>query len=357
MKNNRALAIGLVLVLAVVLGLLLTGGLASAMPADPSEASPVAPAERTPASPVPDAQAWSSGWEIIAPGQTITLVHNLGGTAEDYLVQLWFLDLPAGGLGIHVFGYGGIEAAGANYGAYWQNLTATTIEVVRMADDTTADRVRVWIWTPRLAEQQCSEWSDIDQGDFFTFLHNLGGDAGDYTVSLLFKDTDTGRIHHQGYGGLEVAGERRGAYWRSLDTQFVAAYRYTHDPYADQVRLCVSVPEDPPVYDSGWWPIAPGTTLTLTHDVGGNVNNYVVDVEFKDPDGQLAVHQAGLGGDFLDPPRAVAATAEHGAHWQRLTNSTIEVVRQQYDPYVGQVRVRIWQRKVQVFLPLVLRGY
>jgi hypothetical protein len=349
MKNSRFLAVCLILAFAVVLGLLLAGGLASAMPADPPETT----IQASP-SPVPDAQGWSSGWVAINPGQTLTFNHNLGGAVEDYLVQLWFLDLSAGGLGIHVFGYGGLEADGAYYGAYWQNLTSTGIEVVRLADDTTADRVRVWIWKPSLAEQQCSAWSDIDQGAFYTFFHNLGGDADDYVVSLWLKDAG-GLIHHHGYGGLEVAGERRGAYWRSLDTQFVSAYRYTHDPYVDQVRLCVSVPEDPPAYDSDWWPIAPGTTLTLTHNVGGSVNGYIVDIEFKDPEGQLGVHQAGLGGDFLDP--AGAPTAEHGAHWQRLTDTTIEVVRQQYDPYVGQVRVRIWQRKVQVFLPLVLRGY
>jgi len=351
--KHRVLATGLILVLAAVLGLPPAGGLASAMPA---HGGPPETTIHAPPPPGADAQGWTSGWVDIDPGQTLTLTHNLGGAVEDYLVQMWFLDLPAGGYGIHIFGYGGIEAAGAYYGAYWQNLTSTTIQIVRLADDTTADRVRVWIWTPRLTEQQCSEWSGIDQGNFYTFFHDMGGDADDYSVLLWLKDTG-GRIHHQGYGGLEVAGERRGAYWRSLDTQWVSAYRYTHDPYVDQVRLCVSVPKDPPVYDSNWWPIAPGTTLTLTHNVGGSVNGYIVDVEFKDPEGQLAVHQAGLGGDFLDPPRAVAATAEHGAHWQRLTDTTIQVVRQQYDPYVGQVRVRIWQRKVQVFLPLVLKDH
>jgi len=341
--KHKVLATGLMLVLAVVVSLP-AGGLASAMPADQPEMIIQAP----------DAQGWSSGWVEIDPDETLTLTHNLGGPVEDYLVQLWFLDLPAGGLGVHVFGYGGLEADGSYYGAYWKNLTPTTIDVVRLADDTTADWVRVWIWTPSMAEQECSAWSDIPTSGFYTFFHDLGGDADDYSVLLWLKSAAEG-IHHHGYGGLEEAGQRTGAYWRSLDTQWVSAYRYAHDAYVEQVRLCVSVPEEPPAYDSDWWPIAPGTTLTLTHDVGGNVNNYVVDVEFKDPDGQLAVHQAGLGGDFLGLPGA--PTAEHGAHWQRLTNTTIQVVRQQYDPYVGQVRVRIWQRKAQVFLPLVLRNH
>jgi hypothetical protein len=354
MKASKVLRTGLIFAMAMVLSLP-AGGLipAMAMPAEPPPATIQAPRAQA-----AGAESWSSGWVRILPGQTRTLTHNLGGAVEDYRVQLWFLDLPLGGLGIHVFGYGGIEAAGVNYGAYWTNLTPTTIEVVRGPVDGTADLVRVWIWKPSPAQKICSDWADIAQSSFFTFFHDLGGNADDYDVSLWFKDP-TGHIHHQGYGGLEVAGERRGAYWRSLDNQWVSAYRYAHDPYVDQVRLCVSVAEDPLIYDSSWLPIDAGETLTLTHDVGGNVNGYVVDVEFKDTGGQLATHNAGLGGDFLDPSGESATTAEHGAHWQRLTSSTIQVVRQQYDPYVTQVRVRIWQKDVlsQVFLPLVLRGY
>jgi hypothetical protein len=353
MNLKSLLCVGIVLLLA---GLLPAKSPTMAMPADPPATTTQAP--RTQGA---EAQAWASDWEVITPGQTLTLAHNLGGDVEDYRVQLWFLDLPLGGRGIHIYGYGGIEAGGVDYlndGAYWTNLTPTSIDVVRLLSDTTADRVRVWIWKPSPAEEGCSGWEEIAQSDFFTFFHHLGGNADDYSVSLWFKDA-TGHIHHLGYGGLEVAGERRGAYWRSLDNQWVSAYRYTHDPYVDQVRLCVSVAEEPPIYDSGWRDIDAGETLTLTHDVGGNVNGYIVDLEFKDTEGQLGIHNAGLGGDFLDPVSfgESAATAEHGGYWQRLTSSTIQVVRQQYDPYINQVRVRIWQRKVRVFLPLVVRGY
>ena len=351
--KHRVLATGLILVLAAVLGLPPVGDIASAMPADAPETT----IQASP-SPAPDAQGWSSDWEIIAPGQTITLVHNLGGAVEDYQVQLWFLDLPLGqGYGINIFGYGGIEADGIHYGTYWQNLTPTTIQVVRGPVDGTADRVRVWIWKPSPAPDYCSAWLDTTPSDFTQAVHQLGGDPEEYVITLWFKD-GAGRIHQQGYGGLEDAGTQTGAYWVGPTVSYVPVYRLPGDSFVDQVRVCVTVPDDPPAYDSGWWPIAPGTTLTLTHNVGGSVNSYIVDVEFYDVEA-YGIHVVGMGGDFFDPPLPAdgADTIEHGAHWQRLTTSTIEVVRQDDDNYVDQVRVRIWQRKVQVFLPLVLRGY
>ena len=346
--KHRVLAVVLMLMLAAA-GL--PGGGAVAMPAETPET-----AAQALFSPAPDAQGWTSGWVAIAPGETLALAHNLGGAAEDYQVQLWFLDLPLGqGLGIHNFGYGGIEAEDVHYGAYWQNLTSTGIEVVRGPGDGTADMVRVWIWKPRPAPDVCTDWLDATPGSFTQALHQLGGDPEDYAISLWFKD-GSGRIHQEGYGGLEDAGIQTGAYWADPTVSYIPVYRCPGDSFADQVRVCVAIPDDPPAYDSGWWPIGPGTTLTLTHGVGGSLNGYIVDVEFQDVEA-LGIHIAGMGGNFYDPSGEGADSVEQGAHWQRLTDSTIELVRQDSDPYVDQVRVRIWQRKVQVFLPLVMRGY
>ncbi len=350
--KHAACAVFLTLALTVALGIVSLAP-AAAMPAEKPET-----AARAVSSPAPDAQGWTSGWVAIDPGQTLSLSHNLGGAAEDYQVQLWFLDLPLDqGLGIHNFGYGGIEAEDIHYGVYWQNLTSNGIEVVRGLLDGTADMVRVWIWKPRPAPDYCSDWLDTTPGSFAQAVHQLGGDPEDYVISLWFKD-GSGRIHQQGYGGLEDAGIRTGAYWADPTVSYIPVYRYPGDSFADQVRVCVAIPDDPPAYDSGWWPISAGTTLTLTHGVGGSLYGYIVDVEFYDVDA-FGIHVAGMGGDFLDPPPPGdgADSIEHGAHWRRLTTDTIELVRQGDDLYVDQVRVRIWQRKVQVFLPLVMRGY
>lgn len=345
----QALICPLVLALCLVGLDMLTGGLApsTAMPAEMT--SQVLSAQRT------SAQGWSSGWVAINPGQTITLTHDLGGAVEDYYVQLWFLDLPFGGYGIHNFGYGGLEAEGIDYGTYWENLTSTTINVVRGPNDGTADRVQVWIWTPSMEDEYCSNWSSIGQNDISELNHALGYDADDYTVQLWFKDSATGNIHQHGYGGLEVAGQRRGAYWLWLSMYSVGVYRYANDTYLDQYRICVGVPQDQPAYDSGWVSIGAGETLSLTHAVGGNVNGYFVDFEFKDLVA-LDTHIAGLGGDFYDPLSKTPATSYWGAYWQRLTTNTIEIRRMASDDYIDQVRVRIWQRTAQVFLPLVLNS-
>jgi hypothetical protein len=37
-----------------------------------------------------------------------------------------------------------------------------------------------------------------------------------------------------------------------------------------------------PAYNSGWVAIAQDSTITLTHNIGGTVDNYVVDMQFKD---------------------------------------------------------------------------
>jgi len=36
-----------------------------------------------------------------------------------------------------------------------------------------------------------------------------------------------------------------------------------------------------PDFDTGWYPILPGASATFTHGLGGDVNNYFVDLQFK----------------------------------------------------------------------------
>ncbi|MGD2156685.1 MAG: hypothetical protein PVG32_07400 [Anaerolineales bacterium] len=88
-----------------------------------------------------------------------------------------------------------------------------------------------------------------------------------------------------------------------------------------------------PAYDSGWIPIDPDETITLNHNLGGNVDNYVVDLTFKHP--TYGVHAFGWGGD-------VTSGAFFGAYWQNLTTSSIKVNRAADDLEITHVRVRIW---------------
>ena len=88
--------------------------------------------------------AYNSGWQSISKGSTITLTHNIGGTLDNYVVDMQFRAKSSAG--INNWGYGSLEAGGLFYGAYWHELTTASISVSRQASDTAADEVRIRIW-------------------------------------------------------------------------------------------------------------------------------------------------------------------------------------------------------------------
>lgn len=103
-------------------------------------------------------------------------------------------------------------------------------------------------------------------------------------------------------------------------------------PYAHRAEYVNRFPA--PHYNSGWQAIAQNQLKTFTHNLGGNVDNYVVDVQFKDAGG---VHQAYYGWDHDD------LAGDKGAYWGGLTTTSIYVWRAANDLGVVQVRVRIWR--------------
>jgi len=88
-----------------------------------------------------------------------------------------------------------------------------------------------------------------------------------------------------------------------------------------------------PAYDSGWVSVTAGGSVDLTHNLGGEVDNYVVDLTFKHP--SYGVHQFGYGGD-------VTSGGFYGSWWQNLTASSITIERATNDGECPEVRVRIW---------------
>jgi len=69
-----------------------------------------------------------------------------------------------------------------------------------------------------------------------------------------------------------------------------------------------------PAYNSGWYIIADGTGVTLTHSIGGNVDNYVVDMQFRKGTGNINI--IGYGIDRMGDPTPYS---EWGAYWTSLT--------------------------------------
>jgi hypothetical protein len=91
-----------------------------------------------------------------------------------------------------------------------------------------------------------------------------------------------------------------------------------------------------PAYDSGWQDIAQGQTTTLTHNLGGDPLNYVVDMWCLDDTGWYDINQVGYG--FYHNQYGVS----QGAAWLRLDNTSINISRNVEDGACKQIRIRIW---------------
>jgi hypothetical protein len=88
-----------------------------------------------------------------------------------------------------------------------------------------------------------------------------------------------------------------------------------------------------PAYDSGWIPVDHGVSVDLYHNLGGNIENYVVDMTCQSA--TIGINNFGSGGDYND-------TEFYGAYWRALTTTYITIVRLNNDVDCGHVRVRIW---------------
>lgn len=298
-----------------------------------------------------DTTSWSSGWVDIATDTATVFTHNLGGNPDDYAVELWLRDTATGGKGINSWGVGGFEAGGNFRGAYWQNLTDTTIEVFRHKDDIFADQVRVRVWIPTDPPAWDSGWVSIATDELKSLTHPVGGNVDDYVVGLWFKDTTPGGIgvNTRCYGGFEAGGQLRGAAWQNFTATTIKVFRYPNDPWADQVRVRIFQPDEPD-WDSRWVDLTPGAVETLTHNLGGNPNLYVVRGWQKDTDDGIGINHRFVGG-------LEAGGSFFGSNWQNLTDTSISLFRQADDQVADQARIRIWVREYKVFLPLVLKAY
>lgn len=307
------------------------------------------------------AREWSSGWVTIPADTCQVFNHNLGISPDNYVVELWFLDTDEG-LGMNRANYGGAEFNGDWHGAHWQDLTANTIRVCRQKDDRAADQVHIEVSVALRDPEYDSGWQQINPGQTITFSHNLGVSGTDLTVSLWFRDipdvpagdvTSRG-IHHFAYGGLAVDGPQKmlGAHWHNLTDNTVQVTRHRDDTDVDQVRVVV-VHAVPPHYDSlvafgGWLPIAPGTEITITHNLNASPEQMLVNGECFSS--TLGIHHLAAGGDHY------WFSGWQGAHLQNLTASTVRAVRRPEDQICPLFRVRIWVRSTRVYLPLALKN-
>jgi hypothetical protein len=103
-----------------------------------------------------------------------------------------------------------------------------------------------------------------------------------------------------------------------------------------------------PAYDSGWvtYTGTVSTAMVLTHNLGGNPDNYVVDLTFKNPGGR---HIKGLGSDWYAymvehfvPNSPEIIYGQEGVYWKDLTSTIIALGGGDTANLIDQVRIRIW---------------
>jgi len=182
-----------------------------------------------------------------------------------------------------------------------------------------------------------SGWVDFPPGYEVVLAHLVGGDPDDYVVDLQVRDLVDGhggghRVHQLGFGGDEL----NGVYWERLTSSGITVRGWDSEGRIDQFRVRIWVVSDVD-YDSGWVGFDAGQdTKWLTHDLGGAVSDYVVDLQFVDFGGK-GIHTFGYGRNLM------YQVGTWGAAWFRLDLSQV-AVHGTNDAYVDNFRLRIFRR-------------
>jgi hypothetical protein len=201
--------------------------------------------------------------------------------------------------------YGSAKAAtGATYGGEFRNESAAGTGVIGYTVTTTGNTVGV-----RGRSESAS-----GKGVFGLSLSSTGLNYGVY-----------GRTNSSDGYGLYSEGNSK----INGDLEVTGAYKGALGPNG-------GAPFPRPAYDSGWISVVAGADTALVHNIGGDRDDYVVDLQFKDGDGD--VHTQGIGEDM----RFHIDWSAKGAYWFDLTTNSISIHRSWLDDMVESFRVRIW---------------
>jgi len=88
-----------------------------------------------------------------------------------------------------------------------------------------------------------------------------------------------------------------------------------------------------PAYDTGWQEIGQDQILTFTHNIGGDRDDYVV---------ELLLWNSHIGVHSNDNYFVDLGNKNNGAYYRTLTSTTVMVYRFPEDEHVERIRLRIW---------------
>lgn len=300
--------------------------------------------------------AYDSGWVNLSPDEARTLTHNLGGNTDTYVVDMQYRTRGVDGINLRYYGgadFGTNPAPGHavndRVGAYWRSLNNASITVYRRPEDSYAEQVRIRIWIDSTPGYD-SGWVVIAVDSTSTLAHNLGGNVDDYVVDMQYRSTGSG-VNQRYYGGADFGdtisigspNDRVGVYWRSLTTTNITVFRRAEDTYASEVRIRIWL-RPRATYDSGWVNINPDQAISLNHNIGGEVDDYLVDMLYRTPDVNGVNTRYFGGADFGTSPAPGHLVDDRvGAYWRSLNDTSITIYRRPEDDYAPQVRVRIFR--------------
>jgi len=301
---------------------------------------------------------YDSGWVSVEPDKALTLIHNLGGDTDDYVVDMQYRTDDVNGVNQRY--YGGVDFGAKAFGgtmndkrvsAYWRSLTTSSITIYRRPDDIYAEQVRIRIWLSPSPDYD-SGWISLVAGAAAKVLnHGLGGNADDYVVDMQYRMSDANGVNQRYFGGTDFGAtafggghedERVGLYWRSLNNASIALFRRAEDVYTPEARIRIWV-RPAAAYDSGWVSLDEDQARTLVHNLGGDPADYVVDMQYRTDDVN-GVNLRYYGGADLgaNPGPGHNADDRVAAYWRSLTASSIIVYRRPEDTYAPEVRIRIF---------------
>jgi hypothetical protein len=89
-------------------------------------------------------------------------------------------------------------------------------------------------------------------------------------------------------------------------------------------------------WSSGRVTVPAGTCQVFNHNLGGNPDDYAVELWFMDTDNNLGINRRENGG-------LEVGGFGRGAYWRQLTENTVEVCRNANDMAADRLFVRVWQ--------------
>jgi hypothetical protein len=185
---------------------------------------------------------FDSGWQAVSAGASQSF--NPGLSNEDDCVV--YLEFKNASGSVHHTGYGGNKYWNASdvlylYGAYWDNLSPTSLRFTRQQNDTAVSQFRIRVWrndpnpVPRFSWK--NDWSSYEVVIPTVVTHGLGGNVDDYVLDMRFRTTGLIAKNHLFFGSIYGKYDKSGAFYQNLNSSSLEVYRELNDGIAAQIML------------------------------------------------------------------------------------------------------------------------